>query len=97
MRLPCDPQCTAASRPPRGIRVNALAPGPFKDTRIGGGNPLTPERERAWVETIPLGAMGVPDQLRGPVLFLASEASSFVTGATLPVDGGALTLSHAHY
>ncbi|MFV0373335.1 SDR family NAD(P)-dependent oxidoreductase [Microbacterium sp.] len=82
---------------PRRIRVNALAPGPFKNTRIGGDNVLTDERERAWVETIPLGAMGLPEQLQGPVLFLASEASSFVTGVTLPVDGGALLLSHAHY
>lgn len=82
---------------PRGIRVNAIAPGPFKNTRIGGGGELTPELEQAWVETIPLGRMGVPAELAGPVLFLASAASSFVTGITLPVDGGAADLSHAAY
>lgn len=82
---------------PRGIRVNAIAPGPFKDTRIGGGAELTPELERLWEATIPLNRMGVPDQIKGPVVFLASAASSFVTGVTLPVDGGALDLSHASY
>ena len=82
---------------PRRIRVNAIAPGPFKNTRIGGGGEITPEFEEIWVATIPLGAMGVPEQLVGPVLFLASEASSFVTGVTLAVDGGALALSHATF
>jgi len=81
---------------PRGIRVNAIAPGPFR-TRIGGGKPLPPERVRAWEETIPLGRMGDTSELKGPILFLASGAASFVTGATLPVDGGALALSHSAF
>lgn len=82
---------------PRGIRVNAIAPGPFKNTRIGGGAALTPEFEQLWIDTIPLGRMGLPEEICGPVLFLASAASSFVTGITLPIDGGALDLSHAAY
>lgn len=84
---------------PRGIRVNAIAPGPFKETRIGGGDggDLPPEFEQMWVDTIPLGRMGLPEEIRGPMLFLASEASSMVTGAILPVDGGALDLSHGVY
>lgn len=82
---------------PRGIRVNAVAPGPIKETRIGGGRELPPEYEQVWADTIPLGRMGVPAEFMGPVLFLASRASSFVTGATLPVDGGALDLAHATY
>lgn len=82
---------------PRGIRVNAVAPGPFKNTRIGGDGELTPEFEQVWVETIPLGRMGLPSEFQGPILFLASNASSMITGATLPVDGGALDLSHAAY
>lgn len=82
---------------PRGIRVNALAPGPVKGTRIGGSTELPPEVEQVWAATVPLGRMGLPEEVRGPVLFLASQASSFVTGAVLPVDGGALDLSHAAY
>ncbi len=82
---------------PRGIRVNAIAPGPFKDTRIGGGVELTPEFEAVWAATVPLGRMGLPEELAGPVLFLASAASSFVTGITLPIDGGASDLSHSAY
>ena len=79
---------------PRGIRVNAIAPGPFKDTRIGGGAVLDAEGERQWNATIPLGRMGVMEQIQGPMLFLVSPGSAFITGATLAVDGGALALSH---
>lgn len=82
---------------PRGIRVNAIAPGPIKNTRIGGDAELTPELEQLWIDTIPLGRMGLPAEIRGAVLFLGSEASSFVTGITVPVDGGALDLSHGAF
>jgi len=81
---------------PRGIRVNAIAPGPFR-TRIGGDRPLSPERAAIWEATIPLGRMGDTSEIEGPVLFLVSPASGFVTGATLAVDGGALALSHARF
>ena len=79
---------------PRGIRVNALAPGPFKDTRIGGDGELDAEGEQVWAATIPLGRMGVMAEIQGPMLFLVAPASGFVTGTILAVDGGALALSH---
>lgn len=79
---------------PRGIRVNAIAPGPFKDTRIGGGAVLDAEGERQWAATIPLGRMGVMAEIQAPMLFLVAPSSDFITGATLAVDGGALALSH---
>lgn len=64
---------------------------------IWQGFTRTPELERLWEATIPLGRVGVPDQLKGPALFLASQASSSVTGMTLPLDGGALGLVQAAY
>jgi NAD(P)-dependent dehydrogenase (short-subunit alcohol dehydrogenase family) len=75
-----------------GIRVNAICPGPFKGTRIGGGGTLDPDRdtEQQWADTVPLGRMAEPDELKGLVLLLASAAGSFITGAAHVIDGGAL-------
>jgi NAD(P)-dependent dehydrogenase (short-subunit alcohol dehydrogenase family) len=75
-----------------GIRVNAIAPGPFK-TNIGGRRPWLPEMEAAWATTIPLGRMADPEEIKGPALLLASQAGSYVTGSVLTVDGGAMVLS----
>jgi NAD(P)-dependent dehydrogenase (short-subunit alcohol dehydrogenase family) len=78
---------------PHGVLVNALAPGAIR-TNIGGGVLPTPAIERMWADTIPLGRMGEPEEIKGLVLLLASQASSYMTGAILAVDGGALTRSH---
>ena len=76
---------------PHGVHVNAIAPGPFR-TRIGGdAAPIPPE---AWEEIVALGRMAEPDELKGAALLLASDASSFITGAVVPVDGGQLLMSH---
>jgi NAD(P)-dependent dehydrogenase (short-subunit alcohol dehydrogenase family) len=80
---------------PHGVLVNAICPGPFKGTRIGGGvteNP-EPELERMWARTVPLGRMGDPGELKGLALLLASPASSFMTGAAYLIDGGTLVQS----
>ncbi|MEV7694626.1 SDR family NAD(P)-dependent oxidoreductase [Microbacterium sp. NPDC089189] len=83
---------------PRGIRVNAIAPGPFKGTRIGDGKTeISPEFEAVWAGTIPLARMGTMAEIQGPMLFLVAPASSFITGAVLAVDGGALALSHTGF
>jgi NAD(P)-dependent dehydrogenase (short-subunit alcohol dehydrogenase family) len=76
---------------PDGIRVNAICPGPFKGTRIGGGATLDPdpELERSWASTVPLGRMAEAEELKGLVLLLASPAGSFITGAAYVIDGGA--------
>ena len=74
-----------------GVHVNAIAPGPFR-TNIGGGAPPIPAE--AWEEIVALGRMAEPDELKGVALLLASPASSFMTGAIVPVDGGQLLMSH---
>lgn len=77
---------------PWGIRVNAIAPGPFK-TSLGRRGPIPPEVETSWSATIPLDRMGDPAGLRGLALLLASRASSFMSGAVIPIGGGTMTLS----
>jgi NAD(P)-dependent dehydrogenase (short-subunit alcohol dehydrogenase family) len=75
-----------------GILVNAICPGPFKGTMIGGGNTLDPaaELEERWSQPVPLKRMATTAEMRGLVLFLASPASSYVTGAAHVIDGGML-------
>ncbi|MCB0959948.1 MAG: SDR family oxidoreductase, partial [Acidimicrobiales bacterium] len=75
----------AAELCPKGIRVNALAPG-ITDTDMMGNNP--PEVQQYLLAGQPMGRMGRPDELVPAALFLASDASSFMTGACLTVDGG---------
>jgi NAD(P)-dependent dehydrogenase (short-subunit alcohol dehydrogenase family) len=72
---------------PHRINVNALCPGPFA-TEIN--TPLLEDLNirKAVEDKIPLGRWGVPDELGPAVVFLASEASSFITGTTLFIDGG---------
>ena len=73
-----------------GIRANAIAPGPFSNTRSSGENSVaqdSPFLDRLRACTC-LGRLGRPEELSGAILFLASDASSFVTGHTLVVDGG---------
>ena len=72
---------------PDGIRVNAVAPG-WIDTPLMDAHVHDPERSARIVARTPLGRWGRPDDVVGPVLFLASDAARFVTGALLTVDGG---------
>jgi NAD(P)-dependent dehydrogenase (short-subunit alcohol dehydrogenase family) len=70
------------------ITVNAMAPGAFA-TNIGGGRLKTDTVKEAMRARIPLGRVAHPDDIKGLALFLASGASGFLTGAEIPIDGGA--------
>ncbi len=71
-----------------GIRVNAIAPGPFV-TNIGGGwLKKDPVARKAWDAMVPLGAVAETYQIKPLALYLASNASSYVTGSHMLIDGG---------
>ncbi|MET7702488.1 glucose 1-dehydrogenase [Streptomyces sp. NPDC005485] len=75
----------------RGVRVNALCPGWFWSEMTE--SMLGTDKGRSWVERrTPMRRAGQLDELDGALLFLASDASSYVTGASVPVDGGYLAL-----
>lgn len=71
----------------QGIRVNAIAPGPF-ETGFGGGRLREAETAARFAARIPLGRLGHVEEIRGLTLLLCSEASSFITGAVMSIDGG---------
>lgn len=75
---------------PDGVRVNAIAPGPFL-TPMTQTTQNDNSRMEFYRQKIAMGRWGNPDELIGPVVFLASDMASFITGVTLPVDGGVLT------
>jgi NAD(P)-dependent dehydrogenase (short-subunit alcohol dehydrogenase family) len=73
---------------PTGGRANGLAPGRMKSglmTVTGDGN-------AKFLQRVPLGRVGETNEIAGPAVFLASDESSYVTGVTIPVDGGYLAL-----
>jgi NAD(P)-dependent dehydrogenase (short-subunit alcohol dehydrogenase family) len=75
----------AAEWAPHGVRVNALAPG-YMHTDM---TPLhEPRFQRYWIEDTPQQRAGEPEELGGAIVFLASDASSFMTGSVLTIDGG---------
>lgn len=67
-----------------GIRVNAISPGPFPGAEVQQNKAFMSNLENR----VPLGRIGRPDDLKGAVVFLASNASSYVTGQNIVVDGG---------
>ena len=72
------------------IRVNAIAPG-HVHTRLGDSIfAAVPEYEEEFLQRVPMGRIGEPDEIVGAMIYLASDASSFVTGETIVVDGGTL-------
>lgn len=71
-----------------GVRVNALAPG-WMRTPMSEALQRNEAQSRKVMERVPMGRWGTPEEVAGPAVFLASDASRFITGVTIPVDGGA--------
>jgi NAD(P)-dependent dehydrogenase (short-subunit alcohol dehydrogenase family) len=69
----------------RNIRVNCISPGPFPSKQAQSE---LPKMFRQIISKVPMGRIGIPSELLGPIAFLASDASSYVTGINIPVDGG---------
>ncbi|MBL4612848.1 MAG: glucose 1-dehydrogenase [Emcibacter sp.] len=84
-------RCMASEMMRYNIRVNSIAPGYFK-TEMNSAFFET-ERGKAYIKTIPSRRLGKLEELDGPLLLLASEASSFINGTTLVVDGGHMVKS----
>jgi NAD(P)-dependent dehydrogenase (short-subunit alcohol dehydrogenase family) len=73
------------------IRVNAIAPGHIQ-TRLGDSVfKAIPEYKKIFLDRVPMRRIGDPDEIVGAMIYLASDASSYVTGTTVVVDGGTLT------
>lgn len=77
----------AADLAPHGVTCNAIAPG-FFDTDMAAPTVGHPQRAKIFKSAIAMGKFGDPGEIVGPAIFLASEASAYVTGHMLSVDGG---------
>ncbi|MCW5748041.1 MAG: SDR family oxidoreductase [Alphaproteobacteria bacterium] len=75
---------------PHGARANAIAPG-IIETEMTTDTRADPERLRQYLTHVPMRRCGLPEELAGPVVFLCSDAASYMTGVVMPVDGGYLS------
>jgi NAD(P)-dependent dehydrogenase (short-subunit alcohol dehydrogenase family) len=73
---------------PKGIRVNAIAPGPIQSAQIEKLIAANPAREQAMIDEVPLGRIGQPADVGAAAVFLASDAAEWISGATLLIAGG---------
>lgn len=83
-------RCLALELGRRGIRVNGIAPDLTQTSQVDYRALEAPGEEAMWESWAPIGRLGQPEDQAEAVLFLASDASRFVTGHTLPTDGGTL-------
>lgn len=74
----------------RGVRVNAILPGQVMNPDMEKRAAEDPAVMEAWLRGLPIGRLGQPDEIKGLAVLLASDASSFITGALIPFDGGNL-------
>ncbi|OBH04252.1 oxidoreductase [Mycobacterium sp. E2699] len=71
-----------------GVRVNAIGPDVTESLQVPYSQWLSAEEQTQWPQWVPVGRMGLPEDQARVILFLASDLSSFVTGHTIPTDGG---------
>jgi len=71
-----------------GVRVNAIGPDVTESLQVPYSQWLSAEEQTQWPRWVPVGRMGLPEDQAGVILFLASDLSAFVTGHTIPTDGG---------
>jgi meso-butanediol dehydrogenase/(S,S)-butanediol dehydrogenase/diacetyl reductase len=71
-----------------GVRVNAIGPDVTESLQVPYSQWLSVEEQKQWPQWVPAGRMGLPEDQASVILFLASELSAFVTGHTIPTDGG---------
>ncbi|HVU86735.1 MAG TPA: SDR family oxidoreductase [Pirellulales bacterium] len=76
-----------------GVRVNAILPAQVMNPSLEKRMAENPAMKDVWLRGIPAGRFGQPDDIRGLAVLLASDASSWITGALLPMDGGNLALN----
>jgi len=71
-----------------GVRVNAIGPDVTESLQVPYSQWLSADEQRQWPQWVPVGRMGEPEDQARVILFLASDLSAFVTGHTIPTDGG---------
>lgn len=77
----------------RGVRVNAILPAQVLNPSLEQRIQMNPGIEKQWLSGIPSGRLGRPTDIQGLMVLLASEASSWITGALIPMDGGNLAMN----
>ena len=77
----------------RGVRVNAILPGQVWNPGLQARSEANPEMIDVWLKGLPRGRFGTPNDIQGLAVLLASDASAWITGAIIPMDGGNLAMN----
>jgi NAD(P)-dependent dehydrogenase (short-subunit alcohol dehydrogenase family) len=77
----------------RGVRVNAILPAQVMNPGLAERMQADPNLEATFLHGLPIGRFGQPDDIKGLAIFLASDASAWITGALIPMDGGNLAMN----
>jgi NAD(P)-dependent dehydrogenase (short-subunit alcohol dehydrogenase family) len=77
----------------RGVRVNAILPAQVLNPGLEERMQADPNLQSMFLRGIPTGRLGTPDDIKGLMIFLASDASAWITGTLIPMDGGNLAMN----